>query len=1154
MSKMKNSFLKFLKHLQPLFTLPNSIEESQKQTEVLLTLYIWSITTLFTVVCVSLSIFTPQNGPRFLTIAALFDALHLFFYFLIKRGFVRQANILTVWVTWLLLTGIAVTGGGLRGPIFPGYFLLTFLAGITLGGRQMGLFAVLSAMTGFGMAYLEKNGILPNPQYVYLPFRYWSIQSANLLMLVLLQYYASWIVRHTLQKLNNELKERKEIEKSLSASQRRFAAIFENSPIPTAIATIDDLRWIDVNTMFVELCGYTRQELIGRNKEETKIWKNAETLEQMLTLTHEHGEVRNLETSLWRKDDEIRYVSVTIGKLNLDETDRLIFQVLDITEKHQLAKSLFESNQRFEQLATHIEEVFWISEKTGKINYASPACDSLFGCSAEDLYLGRKEFIDLVHPEDRQIVFDSFESDLRGENSVVEYRIVHPDGEIRWVSDRSYPILGKQGELLRTVGITADITEQKMLEAERREMTSTLEDAEQQAGLGSWSHDLLTNQDKWSQQMFTLFGIDPTEGIPTIPAFLEHIHPEDREMLGNVLFKMMHGEETTTLFTYRTNPERGEMRVLKPTYRVEKDANERITKFIGTVLDITERKRAEAELEYLQKLLEKVIHAGKNITSITDLDTCLREIHQNITVNLGFERVGLFLYDAEKNAIQGTYGTDRNGQRVKNDWFLEIVNDQSDWQVALQNPNGIKVTTDYEKEYPSSPNNEMRGVKQHIMLAAWAGDAPVALIAVDNLITKKPITPADIEAIQLFAGYAGLAIQNARLHSGLEALVEERTMALRKSEKSLQLFLDTANDLIQSLDESGHYIYVNQSWCRTLGYTFEEAESLNMLQVVDKEYHEHCMKIFEGFMKDGKSQILEVGFRTKSGSLVIVEGSISIQVRNDGKRVTNGFFRDITGRKQAEIAMRKANLEMEQALRMKDEFLANMSHELRTPLNAVLGLSESLLEETIGPINQRQEKYLQTINESGKHLLELINEILDLAKIESGKIQLNIHKVDIHKICEATLQIVEHLAKKKSQKIHLEIDDKVRFIQADERRLKQMIVNLLSNGIKFTQEGGEIGIKVYSEPALNVVNIQVWDTGIGIPQSDLARIFQPFIQLNSGLAREASGTGLGLTLVEQMARLHGGSITVNSQSGKGSSFTISLPNSQDIRTVNVNDL
>ena len=973
-------------------------------------------------------------------------------------------------------------------------------------------------------------------------------------MLVLLQYYASWIVKQALQKAYDEVKERRAIAKSLSASKSRFATIFDNSPIPTAIATVDDLQWVDANAMFFELCGYTRQELLGRDKEEAKIWVNAEDLAQMLTLIHEQGQVRNFETSLQRKDDEIRQVSVTIGKLNLDETDRLIFQVLDITEKHQLAKSLFESNQRFEQLATHIEEVFWISEKTGKINYASPACDSLFGCSAEDLYLGRKEFIDLVHPEDRQIVFDSFESDLRGENSVVEYRIVHPDGEIRWVSDRSYPILGKQGELLRTVGITTDITEQKMLEVEHREMTAYLEDAEQQAGLGSWSQDLLTNQGKWSQQMFTLFGFDPAEGTPTIPAFLERIHPEDREMLGNVLFKMMHGEETTTLFTYRTNPERGEMRVLKPTYRVEKDANERITKFIGTVLDITERKRAEAELEYRQKLLEKVIHAGKNITSITDLDTCLREIHQNITVNLGFERVGLFLYDAEKNAIQGTYGTDRNGQMVKNDWFLEIVNDQSDWQVALQNPTGIKVTTDYEKEYPSSPNNEMRGVKQHIMLAAWAGGAPMALIAVDNLITKKPITPADIEAIQLFAGYAGLAIQNARLHSGLEALVEERTTALRKSEKSLQLFLDTANDLIQSLDESGHYIYVNQSWCRTLGYTFEEAKELNMLQVVDKEYHEHCMKIFEGFMKDGKSQILEVGFRTKSGSLVIVEGSISIQERNDGMRVTNGFFRDITGRKQAEIAMRKANLEMEQALRMKDEFLANMSHELRTPLNAVLGLSESLLEETIGPINQRQEKYLQTINESGKHLLELINEILDLAKIESGKIQLNIHKVDIHKICEATLQIVEHLAKKKSQKIHLEIDDKVRFIQADERRLKQMIVNLLSNGIKFTQAGGEIGVKVYPEPAFNVVNIQVWDTGIGIPKSDLARIFQPFIQLNSGLARESSGTGLGLTLVEQMARLHGGSITVNSQSGKGSSFTISLPNSQDTRTVDVNDL
>jgi len=1126
--------------LQSLF-LPTTVEEEQTRTQRLLTAYLWSFMIIATVACLSLSISSSKNAPRYLTIAVLIDALYLFFYALVKRGRVRQANILTVWGTWLLLTGITVTGGGLRAPVFSGYFILTFLAGITLGGRQMGLVALLSGMVGLGMAYLEKNGILPNSQYVFSPFRFWSVQSNILLMLVLLQYYASWIVKQALQKAHDELKERRSVEESLSASQRRFAAIFENSPIPTAITKKNDLRFIDVNSMFIELCGYNHQELIDKKGGEIGLWASTKDWEKMLLFLQENGHVRNFETSLQRKDNEVRHVSVTIGRLNIDDAECLIFQVLDITEKYRLAQSLLESNQRFNQLTKHIHEVFWISEQVGRVDYASPAFDSIFGFPAEDLYQGRKQYIDLVHLEDRQFVLDSFECDLRGENSLFEYRIIRPDGEIRWVSDRSYPILGKNGELLRTVGITTDITKQKHSEAEWRELTSILEDAEHQAGLASWSQDVVTGKGKWSPYMFTLFGFDPNEGIPSMPEYLERIHPEDQELLGNTLFKMMQGEETTEPFTYRTNPQYGEIRVLKPTCRTEKDPNGHITKFFGTVLDITERKRAETELERRQKLLEKVILAGKNITSIFNIDNCMREIHQNITTNLGFDRAGLFLYDKENNCVIGTYGSDRTGKLVKNDWFSAQVHGWSDWQAVLEGPSGIEVTNDYEEKYKPAPDDEMYGVKQHVKLAAWLGDTPVALLTADNLITNKPITPADVEALQLFAGYAGLAIENARLHTWLESLVEERTNALQQSQKSLQLFLDTANDLIQSLDKNGNYIYVNQSWCRILGYSPEEAKTLNMLQVVDKEYQEHCLNAFKNLMEDGKSQIFEVGFRTKDGHLVVVEGSISVQTGNDGKRVTNGFFRDVTERKQAEIAMRQANLEMEQALRMKDEFLANMSHELRTPLNAVLGLSESLLEEVVGPINQRQEKYIQTIRESGKHLLELINEILDLAKIESGKIHLNIAHVNIHNICEASIRIVDQLAKKKKQIIHLEIDDNIHYVHADERRLKQMVVNLLSNGIKFTPEGGEIGIKVFPVPSNTTVNIEVWDTGIGIPKSDLARIFQPFIQLNSGLARESSGTGLGLALVEQMARLHGGSISAASQHGQGSRFTLSLP-------------
>jgi PAS domain S-box-containing protein len=268
---------------------------------------------------------------------------------------------------------------------------------------------------------------------------------------------------------------------------------------------------------------------------------------------------------------------------------------------------------------------------------------------------------------------------------------------------------------------------------------------------------------------------------------------------------------------------------------------------------------------------------------------------------------------------------------------------------------------------------------------------------------------------------------------------------------------------------------------------------------------------------------------------------------------------DVTERKQMELALEaernqlvqrveertadlsRANSNLARALRVKDEFLANMSHELRTPLNAILGLSESLGEQIAGPLNEKQQKYISTISESGHHLLSLINDILDLAKIEAGQITMDINKVDIHSICQASLRMIKQLAQKKDQQVSLQIDEGLGLMWADERRLKQMIVNLLGNAVKFTPEHGKLGLDVHGDEEANQISITVWDNGIGIKADDLERLFQPFIQLDSGLAREATGTGLGLALVAQMARLHGGSVNAVSEPGNGSRFTIVLP-------------
>ena len=239
--------------------------------------------------------------------------------------------------------------------------------------------------------------------------------------------------------------------------------------------------------------------------------------------------------------------------------------------------------------------------------------------------------------------------------------------------------------------------------------------------------------------------------------------------------------------------------------------------------------------------------------------------------------------------------------------------------------------------------------------------------------------------------------------------------------------------------------------------------------------------------------------------------------------------------------LRMTNAELARVSHLKDEFLANMSHELRTPLNAILGMTEALRDEIYGALGERQSKAVGTIEESGRHLLNLISDILDLSKTEAGEMKLEIVAVSVESACQASLQLVRQMTLQKRLKVSLTLDSGVTILEADERRLKQILINLLSNAVKFTPEGGELGLEVVGDGENKVVRFTVWDTGIGIAPEDAERLFKPFTQLDSSLSRRYEGTGLGLSLVHRLAEMHGGGVSLESQVGVGSRFTVSLP-------------
>jgi signal transduction histidine kinase len=251
---------------------------------------------------------------------------------------------------------------------------------------------------------------------------------------------------------------------------------------------------------------------------------------------------------------------------------------------------------------------------------------------------------------------------------------------------------------------------------------------------------------------------------------------------------------------------------------------------------------------------------------------------------------------------------------------------------------------------------------------------------------------------------------------------------------------------------------------------------------------------------------------------------------------------------QAVIAVQNARLfreiqdksrQLEIANQHKSDFLANMSHELRTPLNAIIGFSEVLVEKMFGEVNDKQLDYLKDIHSSGKHLLSLINDILDLSKIEAGRMELDIADFDLRSALENALTLVKERAQRNGISLSLEVDSSLGMFRGDERKFKQILLNLLSNAVKFTPEGGKVGVA--ARPATNAVEVSVADTGVGIAEADQKLVFEEFKQVGNDYTRKAEGTGLGLALTKRFVELHGGEIRLASAPGKGSTFTFTIP-------------
>nr|WP_321498433.1 PAS domain S-box protein [uncultured Methanolobus sp.] len=369
--------------------------------------------------------------------------------------------------------------------------------------------------------------------------------------------------------------------------------------------------------------------------------------------------------------------------------------------------------------------------------------------------------------------------------------------------------------------------------------------------------------------------------------------------------------------------------------------------------------------------------------------------------------------------------------------------------------------------------------------------------------------------------------------------------ALEMESMKRRILIEQSADGIVILDQNGKVFEANKKFASMLGYTEEEISSLYIWDW-DTEYtREQLLEMI--ILADDVGVVHETKQRCKDGTLIDVEVSGNGAIFGNEKLIFC-VCRDITDRKNAEEALIHAKQMAVDASNSKSEFLAIMSHELRTPLNSIIGFSDILAHQIVGELNGKQSEYIEYISNSGKHLLGLINSILDFSKLEAGKMELCCCPFCVGDVVEEVRVTIMPIAERKGITINVSVESDLT-MDADKTKIKQILYNLISNSIKFTGEGGTVSIDVKQVDGM--IHTSVKDNGIGISSENTARLFEPFKQLSKYSIREQGGTGLGLAIVKKYVEMHKGKIWVQSKTGEGSTFAFVIPVESQIKCLNL---
>ena len=769
------------------------------------------------------------------------------------------------------------------------------------------------------------------------------------------------------------------------------------------------------------------------------------------------------------------------------------------------ANTLNKSDDTFYMIAESVHDIIFTMDISGKFFYVSPSVKKITGFTQEEtLKKNMKELVTKQSFEYINSLIGTFCAKLQKglpiKAPAIEMEILCKNGSTLWTELTVNPVLDEERKLKLFTGVIRDINDRKKAEERFRiaaECTSDL--------IYEW--DIKTDHLEWYGDIDDVLGYGSGDFPQTLEAWFERVHPDDlQEVIGRIEKYRKTGDAFHT--EYRMLAKDGQITHWKEQgIPIFDDVTKEVVRTIGVCSDVTERKEADNALKESEEMFRLIAENANDVIWILDSSGNTLYVSPSVENLRGFtpeelrslpieERLtpqsfqnlmelwNAFFHTFKKGCIPDVPRTIELEQTCKDGstvWVEMHINPVLDSEGNFKFFLGISRNIDQRKK------NELELEKQAKLLDTIFELAPIPMVLVNR--------------------------------NGIVEGINQECMEMSKSGKEA------------SIGKKSGEIFSCVNASKGNGCTTNEECSRCIFHTAAMETFKTRMNIHK---REGTTTIkLPNALQLELNVLV---STAYIDIYDDEKVIIS--VEDITERKRAEKAMLISKMEAEEANRTKSEFLATMSHELRTPLNAIIGYSQMLQEDSFGELNTKQKRFANHVSTSGKHLLEIINDILDLSKVEAGKIKLHFEEFDVNDITRNVYNIISPLARKKHIDINFQVSKNAR-IYADKTRFKQIFYNLMSNAVKFTPENGHVEVAVTIEDKL--LQLSVIDNGIGMNKEEQDKLFTPFYQVDSSMTRKYQGTGLGLSIVKNIVELHRGTIEVKSEAGEGSTFTIKLP-------------